>query len=192
MSLSLFFGNVMALLMLVFFVLCIFPIRKVPLLSSRWGNFGWALVVLFAGAFLAVSVRTPAEKEAAAVEQKKIADAEGERSKAIANGEDRDAVTRIPEEYISLENFKPRKGGFDTVAVISGRLKNTSQFPIKDVKLRCYSISPSGTMLNSDSITIYKVVPARGHVYFSDVVAGRIDQQSGSYQCTVRGALIAN
>jgi hypothetical protein len=179
-----------------FIGLTIIPIRRIKLLSSRWGNFGflvasilfftWLLPHVYSKESLAKNAREKAMQQ----EEKQKAEAKEKDDKATAEtnkklGRDIGDVRRNPEDYLRLQRFTWTKGGFDSVAIISGRIRNTSSFEMKDVRLECEVTGESGSVLSRDTVTIYKTVAAGGLIYFSDLSLSFINQQSSRLGCDI-------
>ena len=63
---------------------------------------------------------------------------------------------------IRIENFNWYKDGFGKIMLADFVFKNDNDFPVKDLTVECIHSAPSGTKIDENTRTIYKVVPAHG------------------------------
>ena len=59
-----------------------------------------------------------------------------------------------------LDNFVWRKGGFNAVMIVDVTLRNRGTRNVKDVVLHCETQANSGTVLNTNFVTIYEPIRA--------------------------------
>lgn len=63
--------------------------------------------------------------------------------------------------------------------------KNTNDFKVKDLKVRCDHSGPSGTKIDSNTRTIYRVISARGELRVPNFDMGFIHSQASNTNCWV-------
>lgn len=126
---------------------------------------------------------TPVEQTEA--ERAAAAEVEAERQRAQT---ERD-VRRNPENYLELDRVSGTKGGFDTVLIISGSIRNTSDIVLKDPTLRCELFGASGTKVGGVQETLFEQIPAQGVTRFTDLNMGFMGStQVATYNCQITDA----
>jgi hypothetical protein len=95
---------------------------------------------------------------------------------------------KTPEKFLALSHTRAWKGGFDTVMLLSGTLKNSAPIPIKDPQIACYVVAESGTTLGSVTETVFKTIPAGKSIRFKDANMGFVDSRWARYACAVISA----
>ena len=84
-------------------------------------------------------------------------------------------------------DFAWHKGGFDAVMLADITVTNTNSFGVKDLKIECDHYSESGTKIDSNERTIFKVVPANDAKTFEGFNMGFMHSQATSSACEVVG-----
>jgi hypothetical protein len=79
-----------------------------------------------------------------------------------------------------------RKGGFDLIMMADFTIENSSEYDIKDIKIKCVHYSNSGTEIDSNSDTIYEIVKSLSTRFFYDFNMGFIHSQVGSSSCSIK------
>jgi len=82
-------------------------------------------------------------------------------------------------------DFTWRKEGFGNVMEANFKVKNNSDYTIKDIKITCEHFAPSGTNIDSNKSTIYEVVKARSSKRFNNYNMGFIHSQARSSSCRI-------
>lgn len=85
---------------------------------------------------------------------------------------------------VELE-FTWKKVGFDNVMEANFKIINKSDYPIRDIQVRCTHYAKSGTKIDSNRATIYDVVPANSTKTFEDFNMGFIHTQAQSTSCVL-------
>lgn len=93
-----------------------------------------------------------------------------------------------PERFLTLASYSGENGGFGTVLIVSGTIRNRAAVAIRDPELTCEMTGASGTRLDRMRQPIYQVVPANGRVRFRRINMGFHNQQSSRFSCWVSGA----
>lgn len=93
-----------------------------------------------------------------------------------------------PEEFLELVGFSWSKEGFGTVMEATFVIENTSPIDIKDVKIVCTHVAPSGTVIDENSQVIYDIIRAKSKRTFSNVNMGFINSQVEDSNCHIKGA----
>lgn len=187
-----------------------FLLRKGHSKLSRIVGFSWlVLILLVAMTPKASGPATPEAAVNAAVSGKEMAAqapptaertpeqtaAELEAAKERAAAKEKEAayraIRRDPEDSLSLQNVKGRKDGFGTVLMIGGTINNSSDYDIKDPRIRCELSGPSGTTVGSVRETLYEVVPAKGSKRFRELNMGFLSSsQVSRFVCEIVDATV--
>ena len=77
------------------------------------------------------------------------------------------------------------KGGFDTVMLVDFTFTNRSPYEAKDITVTCTHYAPSGTQIDSNTRTIYEVIPAGGVKRIKAFNMGFIHSQASSTVCKI-------
>lgn len=172
-------------------------LRKGHSTLSRVLGFGWlalALLVWIAGANAppadALNTAGTAESSNAAPEE-----SEAEKAARAADAQRRAdeqkmrELRRSPEKFLTLENANGVKGGFDTVFMLSGTIRNSSDVVIKDARIDCNLFGPSGTQVGKVRQTLFEQIPAEGSRRFRELSMGFMgSSQVATYNCTITDA----
>lgn len=102
-----------------------------------------------------------------------------------------DGLRENPEEGAVVEKVRGRKEGFGNVLVVDITLRNDALSNLKDFHITCESKGHSGTVVDSNTRTLYEVVDARSTRTFRKVNMGLLHSQAASTHCTVDQAAIA-
>lgn len=89
-------------------------------------------------------------------------------------------------------DFNWSKGGFGSVMIVDFVILNPSNYAIKDLEVTCTHFANSGTRIDSNSRTIYEVVPAKGKKIVKDFNMGFIHSQATKTSCKVLDLEVAN
>jgi hypothetical protein len=114
-------------------------------------------------------------KEAEAASLKRIAyenSPQGRREKAM--------------EALKLESFEWERKGFGTVLQLIVRLQNDGNRPVKDIVFKCLGAAKSGTVIDSNTRTLYDIVRANtSSAYAYDLSMGFISSQVEQISCRI-------
>ena len=99
-----------------------------------------------------------------------------------------DDVEAKPESYLTLDEKYHRDG---RALSFSGTISNSSDYAIKNVKLKCRVIAETDAVLWKGEKTVFKVVPANGSVRFGPLSLTHLDEQAGGVGCRIVDATIA-
>ncbi|MBD8638203.1 hypothetical protein [Sphingomonas sp. CFBP 13733] len=102
-----------------------------------------------------------------------------------------DVLRENPEEGAVVENVRGRKEGFGNVLVVDITLRNDALSNLKNFQITCESKGHSGTVVDSNTQTLYEIVDARSTRTFRKVNMGLLHSQAASTHCTVDQAAIA-
>jgi hypothetical protein len=91
-----------------------------------------------------------------------------------------------------LANFKIRslswrKESLGTIMMASFFLHNSNPMPLKDVEVTCSSSGPSGSIIDTNSRTVYDVVGQRSFLQVDNMNMGFIRSQAVETKCRVTG-----
>lgn len=109
---------------------------------------------------------------------------------ALVNNKDRDneKPTAPPEkkvEPVKLERWNWRIAGFGNVMMLSGKIENSADYPVKDIVVMCTLSAQSGTSLGSVNQTIYKTIESKKSLNLKSFNMGFIHSQSTGANCEV-------
>jgi hypothetical protein len=102
-----------------------------------------------------------------------------------------DAIQNPEQAGASVEKVAARKAGFGNVLMIDVTLRNDSLSNLKDFQITCESRGNSGTVMDSNTRTLYEIVEARSSRAFRNVNMGLLRSQAASSNCVVDRAAVA-
>jgi hypothetical protein len=82
-------------------------------------------------------------------------------------------------------DFKWRKEGFDDIMKADFTLNNPTAYRFKDSEIRCSHYSPRGTVIDSNTRTIYQVVEPESKKVVKNFDMGFIHSQVASSSCKI-------
>jgi hypothetical protein len=141
---------------------------------------GFVLLFLY---FL-IFVHVPAPQRTAASTSKSPAIAE---SQAVVKLNPHEAAL----ESTSITKYQWYKEAFGTVMEVTLTIKNDSDYPVKDMEIVCVQGAPSGTILGTNTETLYDIVPAHTARVFRRFNMGFIDSQSATSKCRIKNVSVA-
>lgn len=96
--------------------------------------------------------------------------------------------TRDPKEsakgLISFD-YKWSKGGFESIMLVDFTFTNRSSYAAKDITVTCTHYAPSGTEIDSNTRTIYELIPANSKKIVKRFNMGFIHSQATSTICKI-------
>lgn len=109
---------------------------------------------------------------------------------ALVDHKDRDKEkpTTPPEKKVDpvkLTKWNWGIAGFGNVMMLSGKIENSADFPVKDIVVMCTLSAPSGTSLGSVNQTIYKTIASKKSLNLKSFNMGFIHSQSTGANCEV-------
>jgi hypothetical protein len=93
-----------------------------------------------------------------------------------------------PEKVLEIVNFSWSKKGFGNVMEATFTIKNKASINIKDFKIRCEHSAASGSVIDSNTQTIYDIVQANSTRTFRNVNMGFIHTQAVRSSCSIVSA----
>jgi hypothetical protein len=81
--------------------------------------------------------------------------------------------------------YKWYKGGLDNIMLVDFEFVNPTPYAAKDISVTCTHYGPSGTEIDSNTRTIYEVVPPKGKKKINDFNMGFIHAQASSTVCKI-------
>ena len=78
-----------------------------------------------------------------------------------------------------------QKSGFGSVMVADFTVTNPTTYGFKDVAIKYTHAAPSGTVIDSNTRTVYEIVPPKGKKRFRDVNIGFIHSQATRSGCEI-------
>lgn len=82
-------------------------------------------------------------------------------------------------------DYKWSKGGFDNIMLVDFEFQNPTQHSVKDLTITCTHFGPSGTEIDSNTRTIYEIIPGQGRKRINDFNMGFIHTQARSTRCEI-------
>jgi len=89
-------------------------------------------------------------------------------------------------------DFNWGKSGFGNVMEADFTITNPSDYAVKDLEITCTHFASSGTRIDSNSRTIYELVPAKGKKVVRNFNMGFINSQSKSSNCKIEDFELAD
>jgi hypothetical protein len=99
-------------------------------------------------------------------------------------------VRRNPERYLEISKFSWSKEGLGSFMVADFSIKNTSDYDLKDISIRCRHSAPSGTVIDSNERTIYEIIKAKTIKPIRHFSMGFVHSQAARSGCEVVGATL--
>lgn len=98
------------------------------------------------------------------------------RSDPIANAEAKKRWSEIDRQEqvrkISIKKCTWHKGGFNNVMIATFALQNNNSFGVKDIVVRCEHYAPSGTLIYTNTRTIYQAIKPMSSITVRDFNMG--------------------
>lgn len=91
-----------------------------------------------------------------------------------------------PMQTTKLEAFSWYKGGFGSIMMANFTIRNDGDITVKDLEIQCTHSAPSGTEIDSNTRTIYEIVPPHSRRQFRNFNMGFIAEQVASSSCEIR------
>jgi hypothetical protein len=66
-------------------------------------------------------------------------------------------------------------------------LRNTNPFAVKDIVITCQHFAPSGTLIDSNTRTVYQAIKPKASITVADFNMGFIHTQARKSSCRVAG-----
>jgi hypothetical protein len=96
--------------------------------------------------------------------------------------------TSIDPSLVSVQAMDWYKGGFDSIMMLSATVFNHNDAAVKDITLECDGLAPSGSRIDSNERTIYRIFPAGAPTTVTDFNMGFVASQVVSESCSVTAA----
>lgn len=81
-------------------------------------------------------------------------------------------------------------GGFDNIMLANFTIHNPTQFRFKEVEVKCVHFAPSGTVIDSNTRTIYQLFEAHSTKKLEQFDMGFINQQVKSSVCHINDLVV--
>lgn len=85
----------------------------------------------------------------------------------------------------TITKFAWYKDGFGSVMMATFTIKNDGDKDVKDIEIKCVHSAPSGTVIDSNTRTIYEVIPAHKSRTFRNFSMGFINSQAAKSDCEI-------
>lgn len=89
-------------------------------------------------------------------------------------------------------DFRWHKGGFGSVMLADFTVKNPTQYSFKDFEVKCTHTGPSGTVIDSNTRTIYEIVRAGSTKHINEQDMGFIHSQATKSYCEITDLVALN
>jgi hypothetical protein len=90
----------------------------------------------------------------------------------------------------SIAKFRWYKEDISSIMMATFTIKNDGNTPVKDIEIKCVHSAPSGTVIDSNTRTIYQVIPPHKARTFRDFNMGFINSQASSSNCGIEDLAI--
>lgn len=97
-------------------------------------------------------------------------------------------VKQNPKSFLEIEVVSWENGGFGTVGIYNLNIKNTSKLPIQDIIIKFTYFGESGTVLNTNEATIYKIIKPKSTLKERNFNAGFKHSQGVTSKVEIIGA----
>jgi hypothetical protein len=90
-----------------------------------------------------------------------------------------------------LEAFSWYKEGFGSIMMANFAIRNNGDLAVKDVEIECTHSAPSGTEIDSNTRTVYEIIPAHRRRQFHNFNMGFIAEQVAGSSCEIKKVFAA-
>ncbi len=94
-----------------------------------------------------------------------------------------------PDSALKIRKWSWSKDGFSNIMIATFTIKNNANFDIKDVEITCVHSSPSGTVIDRNTRTIYEIFQAGKTRTIREFNMGFIHSQAQRSGCTIMSAV---
>jgi hypothetical protein len=91
----------------------------------------------------------------------------------------------------TIAKYHGRKDELGMVLYETFTVRNDGAAAVKDLKIKCENEAPSGTTLDSNTRTIYEIVPAHRSRTFANFNMGFVDPQTSRSGCQIEDLTLA-
>jgi len=95
-----------------------------------------------------------------------------------------------PEKFLPVKLKSADAGGFDTVLLVSGAIKNFSHFDVKDPVIRCDVFGHSGTRVGTTRRKFYEALKPDQVKEFKELNMGFVESQWARARCEVANVTV--
>jgi len=95
-----------------------------------------------------------------------------------------------PEKFLPVKLKSADAGGFDTVLLVSGAIKNFSHFDVKDPVIRCDVFGHSGTRVGTTRRKFYEALKPDQVKEFRELNMGFVESQWARVRCEVANVTV--
>lgn len=92
--------------------------------------------------------------------------------------------------FVKLEKFEWKKGGFDSIMMLTATIKNKGTRDVKDLEIKCKHSSNSGTKIDSNTKVVFEIVKAGKSLRIKDFSMGFIHGQAASTNCQITDLIL--
>ena len=90
-----------------------------------------------------------------------------------------------PIDNVSLRHYEWGKVAYGSIMKVNFEIANFNPYAVKDIEIKCTHYGPSGTEIDSNTRTIYDVIPADGSKKFKNFSMGFIHEQAATTSCEI-------
>jgi hypothetical protein len=87
-------------------------------------------------------------------------------------------------------DFKWSKSGFGSIMEADFTITNPTSYKVKDLEVECVHSAPSGTVIDSNTRTIYEVIEPKSKKVIKKFNMGFIHSQAASSSCRIKDLAI--
>lgn len=98
-------------------------------------------------------------------------------------------LVKLPSSGAVVVNVRPRKEGFGNVLVIDITIRNRGLSNLKDFNILCTNYGASGTVIDTNSRTIFEIINSRVARTFKSINMGFINGQTTNTGCIIESAI---
>ncbi len=91
---------------------------------------------------------------------------------------------------VKLEKWDWKKGGFDSVMMLTAKIKNDSDRDVKDIEIECTHTSNSGTRIDSNKKVAFELIKAGKTITIKNFSMGFIHSQATSTSCRITNLVV--
>ena len=87
---------------------------------------------------------------------------------------------------VKILKWSWKKGGFNNVMIGTFTIQNTNEFGVKDIVISCKHFAPSGTLIDTNTKTVYQAIKSKASLTIKDFNMGLLHTQAAESSCSVK------
>ena len=145
----------------------------------------WAIVVL-----ILIGLLRPDSDDVRTTRSTRLADTSTDIGEPAPMS--RRTIARLVKAGVSIDNMSWRKEGFDNIMEADFKIKNSTDYDVKDIFIKCTHSAASGTQIDYNTHTEYRVFKHRSTTWLREVNMGFIHPQAAKTWCQIEDLTVVS